>query len=609
MLYNVHKGIHNEVLAWCRSKRKQALVLKVDFTKAYDSVRWDFLLDVLYAFGFGSRWCKWIRGIFSSKMASILVNGSPTNEFSICYGLKQGDPLAPFLFILIMESLHFSVSRAVSDGVFKGLHLQDSVSLSHLFYADDAVFIGEWFEGNLDNLIKILKCFYLASGLRINVNKSQILGVGVPSDSVRQGALRIGCEVLQLPFKYLGVMVGDQMSRNSVWANTILKVCARLSKWKVNTLSVGAPVRVLHEMEMLRNKFFNGGSFQDRKITWVAWNNVLSSKKKGGLGVSSFYALNRTLLLKWVWCFLSQYGSLWSQVISAIHGSRLESHSHKSYSTWVRNGSNTRFWLDSWILNTPLSVRFPRIFALETIKDISVASKWNASSFDASFRRLVRDEAENHQWLEMILMLDTVILSSSGDRWLCDINGDGVFRVKDIRSILDDLILPSSDIPTRWVKYLPIKINVFAWRARLDRLPTRVLHFKSTTATTTSNHRRHYQVSPPPSTASTTNLTNHRRKYRLALPPQLSHVHDVFHVSLLRGYHYHPLHVASYPFDQIQPDMSLSEEPESILDRQERVMRNKVIPFVKILWKNHPEREATWETEESMRASYPHFFV
>ncbi|GJR63770.1 retrotransposable element Tf2 [Tanacetum coccineum] len=94
-----------------------------------------------------------------------------------------------------------------------------------------------------------------------------------------------------------------------------------------------------------------------------------------------------------------------------------------------------------------------------------------------------------------------------------------------------------------------------------------------------------------------------------ALPPQLSHVHDVFHVSLLRGYHYHPLHVASYPFDQIQPDMSLSEEPESILDRQERVMRNKVIPFVKILWKNHPEREATWETEESMRASYPHFFV
>ncbi|GKA51650.1 putative nucleotidyltransferase, ribonuclease H [Tanacetum coccineum] len=95
--------------------------------------------------------------------------------------------------------------------------------------------------------------------------------------------------------------------------------------------------------------------------------------------------------------------------------------------------------------------------------------------------------------------------------------------------------------------------------------------------------------------------------YRLALPPQLSHVYNVFHVSLLRGYKYHPLHVVSYPFDQICKDLSYTEEPESILDRQDRFMRNKTIPFVKILWRNHPEREATWETEESIRTSYPHF--
>nr|GFB29173.1 putative reverse transcriptase domain-containing protein [Tanacetum cinerariifolium] len=81
--------------------------------------------------------------------------------------------------------------------------------------------------------------------------------------------------------------------------------------------------------------------------------------------------------------------------------------------------------------------------------------------------------------------------------------------------------------------------------------------------------------------------------YRLALPPQLSHVHDVFHVSLLRGYKYHPLHVISYPLDQIRTDLSNVEEPEAILDRQDRIMRKKTIPFVKILWTNHPEREAT----------------
>ncbi|GKD61461.1 RNA-directed DNA polymerase, eukaryota, partial [Tanacetum coccineum] len=87
--------------------------------EAYDSVRWDFLIDVLEAFGFGPTWCNWIRGTFCFAKASILVNGSPSNEFQFHRGLKQGDPLSPYLFILIMESLHLSVSRAVNDGLFK----------------------------------------------------------------------------------------------------------------------------------------------------------------------------------------------------------------------------------------------------------------------------------------------------------------------------------------------------------------------------------------------------------------------------------------------------------------------------------------------------------
>ncbi|GKG00075.1 hypothetical protein Tco_0301765, partial [Tanacetum coccineum] len=70
-------------------------------------------------------------------------------------------------------------------------------------------------------------------------------------------------------------------------------------------------------------------------------------------------------------------------------------------------------------------------------------------------------------------ILDTISLSSANDRWSCDVNGDGMFRVKDIRSSLDDIFLPSLALATRWVKYIPIKINIFIWRARLDRLPTR----------------------------------------------------------------------------------------------------------------------------------------
>ncbi|GKA13692.1 RNA-directed DNA polymerase, eukaryota, partial [Tanacetum coccineum] len=310
--------ILNEILAWCKRKNKQALFFKVDFAKAYDSVRWDYLLDVLLAFGFGPNWCKWIRGIFSSASASILVNGSPTSEFPFFCGLKQGDPLAPFLFILIMESLHISVSKAVNEGIFKGLSIHDSDPISHLFYADDAVFIGEWSEDNLVNIVRILDCFFLASGLKINIQKSQILGVGVPRDIVIHSASSIGCDVLQTPFRYLGVSVGDRMTRYSAWDSSIQKIKSRLSKWKSKTLSVGgrltllksvlgsvplytmslykAPKGILHEMESIRSNFFKGGDQSDRKITWVAWDKVLSSKKKGGLGVSSLFALNRAAI-------------------------------------------------------------------------------------------------------------------------------------------------------------------------------------------------------------------------------------------------------------------------------------------------------------------------
>nr|GEU38335.1 RNA-directed DNA polymerase, eukaryota [Tanacetum cinerariifolium] len=375
--------ILNELLACCKRKNKQAMIFKVDFAKAYDSVRWDYLLDVLQAFGFGPNWCKWIRGTFSFAMASILVNGSPTSEFSFFCGLKQGDPLAPYLFILIKESLHISFSRATSDGLFKGIQIQGLMAIPHLFYADDAVFIGEWSDSNLDNIVEILKCLFLVSRLKIKIQKSQVLGVGIPRNIVNQVASLIGCAVVQNAFRYQGVMVRDSMSRKLAWADTIQKLHSWLSKWKVKTLSI-------REMEAIRCNFFNGVDPAERKITWVSWDKVLASKKNGGLGVSSFHALNRALLLKWVWRFLSQDGSLW----------------------------------------------FPRLFSLETDKESIVASKLGSSSMDLL-----------SEW-----------------RWCV--------YVKEVHTILDDIFLSSAADATRMVKYIPIKINVFAWRARLDRLLT-----------------------------------------------------------------------------------------------------------------------------------------
>ncbi|GKD46513.1 RNA-directed DNA polymerase, eukaryota, reverse transcriptase zinc-binding domain protein, partial [Tanacetum coccineum] len=112
--------ISNELLQWCKKKKKQSLIFKVDFEKAYDSVRWDFLDDVTRKFSFGKKWCHWIQNCLRSSRGSIIINGSPTEEFQFYKGLKQGDPLSPFLFLLVMESLHISFQRVVDAGMFKG---------------------------------------------------------------------------------------------------------------------------------------------------------------------------------------------------------------------------------------------------------------------------------------------------------------------------------------------------------------------------------------------------------------------------------------------------------------------------------------------------------
>ncbi|GKB02621.1 RNA-directed DNA polymerase, eukaryota [Tanacetum coccineum] len=142
----------------------------VEFEKAYDSVRWDYLDDVLKKFGFGERWCGWIQGCLKSSRGSVIVNGSPTKEFQFYKGLKQGDPLSPFLFILVMESLHISFQRVVDAGMFKGISLGSSLQLSHMFYADDAVFVGQWSDSNIDIIVHVRKWRLMSSihrGMRL----------------------------------------------------------------------------------------------------------------------------------------------------------------------------------------------------------------------------------------------------------------------------------------------------------------------------------------------------------------------------------------------------------------------------------------------------------
>ncbi|GJT29755.1 putative RNA-directed DNA polymerase, eukaryota, reverse transcriptase zinc-binding domain protein [Tanacetum coccineum] len=118
----------SEMIDWYKNRKKKMLIFKVDFEKAFDSVSWRYLDFMLYSHGFGVKWRSWIRECLVSSITSILVNGSPTSEFSIKRSLRQGDPLSLFMFILVMEGLHVALSDAVQSGLIYGVKFGPSPS-------------------------------------------------------------------------------------------------------------------------------------------------------------------------------------------------------------------------------------------------------------------------------------------------------------------------------------------------------------------------------------------------------------------------------------------------------------------------------------------------
>jgi len=172
--------IANEMVDYLRKDRVKGVIVKVDYEKAYDSVEWNFLEYMMRRLGFVNKWINWISMCLKSTTVSILVNGSPTKEFKPKRGLRQGDPLAPFLFLIMAEGLASLVREAIRIGVLEGIKVgEKEVEVTLLQFADDTLFVCQPNYQSILAIKAILCSFEVVSSLRVNFYKSKVGGVGI----------------------------------------------------------------------------------------------------------------------------------------------------------------------------------------------------------------------------------------------------------------------------------------------------------------------------------------------------------------------------------------------------------------------------------------------
>jgi hypothetical protein len=172
----VHEIIHS-----LKSTRTPGMLLKLDLSKDFDKLSWQYMKSLLTAFGFSNEWISWTMSLISSSFFSILVNGVPSQPFSPSRGIRQGDPLSPFLFVIMVEGLGCYIKASIQNGSLQGLHLHGlQPTTSHNQFVDDTMLLNTPTAQEANKLRSILNDFNEASETTFNLDKSQLFFFNTP---------------------------------------------------------------------------------------------------------------------------------------------------------------------------------------------------------------------------------------------------------------------------------------------------------------------------------------------------------------------------------------------------------------------------------------------
>ncbi|XP_042495078.1 uncharacterized protein LOC122074317 [Macadamia integrifolia] len=371
------------------STKGGGLGLKIDISKAYDTISWSFLFQVMRRFGFFEIWIKRLHQILSSTKISVLDNGGPQGFFGVERGLRQGDPISPMLFIIAEEVLSRGLSRLVQSKMIQSIQgPRGTPTPGHILFADDIFIFSNANLRYVRNLKDFLMNYQEFFGQCINLEKSKLFLGKVAPDRRQTISETLEIPICSFPTRYLGVKIFKGRVKKEALMPVMDRVKGHLAGWKGKLLSMAArielvrsvvsaipnhsfavywwPSSLLETMERWMRNFIWTGEVDSSKAITVRWDFVCKPKEEGGLGIRRLRDTNMAMLSKMV-CHFKHGKHAASSFLRARFVKKNGAHNmdcrHSSISLGIRkvwkfvdlnerwiigNGGLARFWKDKW---------------------------------------------------------------------------------------------------------------------------------------------------------------------------------------------------------------------------------------------------------------------
>ncbi|KAA3472034.1 non-LTR retrotransposon transposase [Gossypium australe] len=499
-----------------KSHHHQWMILKLDLEKAYDRVNWDFLRETLDALDLPEGWTNKVMKCVETTSMQVLWNGEKTAQFLPRRGLRQGDPLSPYLFVLIMERLAHLINQALLDRKWKPIKLsRNGPPLTHLFFADDLLLFAEGSMAQVDIIKETMSRFCKASGQKISLDKSvMMVSARTGNQLAKDLASRMGIKVTKDLGKYLGVPTINGRITKNTFQEVITRVHKRLEGWQTQFLSFAGrltliksitstiplytmqtlplPASVCDEIDTANKRFLWAGDHTKKAMHQVKWRTVCTAKDRGGLGLRSMRQANLTSLAKLGWRFLTENDSLWAHVLATKY--KIKDYSprslirkHGQSPIWrgivkaaptlsqgstrvMAEGKETDFWDDSWFgygrlidqiqAPIPMSIRHKKV---ADFWDNGHGWKWN------EFAPFLP-----HKALLQLAPIALNLAPGEKDRLSWRHTPDGKFTFKSAYESLNRHTDTGADMTWKavWKLRVPERIRTFLWLVLHGRLMT-----------------------------------------------------------------------------------------------------------------------------------------